>query len=465
MTRRPEFSPTSRWFFTAFLAVLLLLSCAIFNPSVSTTHPTVPSASGSPQPAGSNFTPAFDFTAGLAKLTSYHVEFMEIEKGQLDGKPYAEHNRISRSLVAQPPGEDSTLENLKADGSTYFLHYLLSGGAQYFQHASGGACQGQIDAQPNGHFPNPADLLLRVSGAQKAGVETLSGLPVTHYRFTDSDLPLSGQTAAGEVWISNQDGLVLKYLLAIQPPAPLTGTGLEVARSIQYELSSINQLAPLSLPAACIPVLTAIPALPDAVDLERTSAAMSFTTPSSKDQVVAFYNQALPPLGWTPLANQDPSADYLIFQQAKQELTLDFIPLDSGLDVEIMLDDPAYHFPTAQPEPTQTPPAGPTPTQAPTPTFDMALSGLPADVPLYPGASRVQAANGMGISFQTGDSLEQVAKFYTDNLKSAGWQLINNNNIGKVDIQTWLKGKTILNVNIQDQQAQRLVTLMAAAKP
>ena len=58
-----------------------------------------------------------------------------------------------------------------------------------------------------------------------------------------------------------------------------------------------------------------------------------------------------------------------------------------------------------------------------------------------------------------------------------GKNFIAANNIGKpltlqftavdgreVDLAK-LKGKTILNVNIQDQQAQRLVTLMSTAKP
>jgi hypothetical protein len=132
-----------------------------------------------------------------------------------------------------------------------------------------------------------------------------------------------------------------------------------------------------------------------------------------------------------------------------------------------MLYDPLNQYPTAEAEPNVTPPAGAgtSTTPQPTPTFDMTKSGLPQDVPLYPGANGIQAVNGMGISFQTNDSLDQVNSFYTGALKSGGWQLVKNNAIAAIVSQTWLKGKTFLNLSIQDQGDHRMVLIMAPAKP
>jgi hypothetical protein len=459
-----------KWVIGTLLTFLFLIGCNLLsNPGLPAGGKNL-TPGGSPQPAGAAATPAFDFTAGLDQLHSYHVEFHETEKGQLDGKPYETRNTISRRVVVQPYAEDSTVDNLLVDGSQFFLQFIRIGDAQYIQDKSGGTCQGTLDSQQNGQIPNPAVLLPPVYSAEKLGVETLNGTQVTHYRFDAQALGLRARTATGEMWLADQGGLVVKYQLDIQPPNQLTGKGLEIQRSMQYELSEINQLDQIALPSICIQVLSDIPAMPDAVDLERSSASMSFTTASSPSQVATFYDQKLLTLGWNSTAQQNQSPQKnLVYTRNQQTLMVSFFQDGSDLDVEIMLTDPAYQYPTAETLPTETLQPGVTPSPPPTPqatpTFDMAQSGLPQDVPLYPGASNIQAANGMGISFQTGDSLDQVAKFYTDALKSAGWQLANNNNMGKVVIQTWLKGTTILNLNIQDQQAQRMVTIMAAAKP
>jgi hypothetical protein len=47
-------------------------------------------------------------------------------------------------------------------------------------------------------------------------------------------------------------------------------------------------------------------------------------------------------------------------------------------------------------------------------------SGLPADIPIYPGATIQSAAPGT-VTFQAGASFETVKNFYLEKLTAAGW--------------------------------------------
>lgn len=342
------------------LSALFLIGCGLLSPAGLLAGPVQPSPTGTAQPAG------FDLTAGLAALHSYHVEFSQTDQGSLNGSPYQVYQKISRSYVPESRAEDTVLQNLQADGKTFFLHYIRIGGAAYFQTQAGGACQGGLDSWPNGGpsgvpsggpdggpsgaIPNPAEILPPVSTAQKVGAESLEGLAVTHYHFDDADLGLVGQSATGEMWIADQDGLVVKYQLDLLPPEKLTGKGLEVHRTIQYALSAINAPDPISLPAACSPVLMDIPALSNAVNLDLGSGWISYTTASTPTQAADFYDKTLAPLGWArqagPLANPHPEYG-LFYLKDGQTLSISFYQGEGGLSVSILLLDPTYALPEA----------------------------------------------------------------------------------------------------------------------
>ena len=68
------------------------------------------------------------------------------------------------------------------------------------------------------------------------------------------------------------------------------------------------------------------------------------------------------------------------------------------------------------PRPTQTP-SGP---DKPLPTIDPAQSGLPSNVPLYPGATSLMQA-GSAVMFKSTDPWEDVAGYYRKQLEALGW--------------------------------------------
>jgi hypothetical protein len=93
---------------------------------------------------------------------------------------------------------------------------------------------------------------------------------------------------SGSLWIANQGGFVMKYSLQYDPLAA-TGQGLEVSQTIEYQISHVNQIAPIELLSNCIPILADVPAMPDATELERRSGLMSYYTASEQTDVAAFY--------------------------------------------------------------------------------------------------------------------------------------------------------------------------------
>jgi hypothetical protein len=236
--------------------------------------------------------------------------------------------------------------------------------------------------------------------------------------------------------------------------------------------------------------LTSIPALPDATDIDRRSAFMSYTTSSDKAGVTAFYNREMPALGWAadeaPVtgapenAGPGTGAQGLSYTKDKSTVNILFELSAGGLTVYVQLFDQAVMplLPTAAPASpagpagtgTPAPAAEPTVTIQPpepasaTPTADASASGLPPEAPLYPGASQVQTLSGMGVSFQTADSLDKVVAFYYNHLNNTRWKLMRNDNSGTVAVMTWQAGSATIIITVQAQTNHTQVSIVMTGK-
>jgi hypothetical protein len=81
-------------------------------------------------------------------------------------------------------------------------------------------------------------------------------------------------------------------------------------------------------------------------------------------------------------------------------------------------------------------------------SLNPANSGLPADVPIYPGATIQSSTPGM-VTYQAGASLDAVKSFYEEKLAAAGWTLEGEpvESEGAV-IMNWEKGNQSLMISI-----------------
>lgn len=395
-------------------------------------------------------------TVGLDSLESYHAVYDLTLQGTLDGNLVDQHSRIEFSYVTRSNDEEVLWQEQQTGSSEIFLHSLRLGSAVYTRSQDGQDCWGEYNDQPVEAVPQPVSLLLPVTRSSKEGTETMNGVTTLHYHFTQDGLALDEEGISGEVWIAQEGGYVVKYTLSIPGLANSTGSGGVIEETLSYELTEINSIDQIELPADCVPVLVDIPTMADAQNLYRSSGLMDYTTPSETVRVINFYSQSLSALGWTlvePLNPSDqPDSQTLHYKQGDQVLMILLDKAEGNLRVTAMLIIPSQ----ASAEPTGIP----SPTPGIRPTIDPSQSGLPADVPLYQGATDLQTLP-TGASFSTSDPPDAVATFYQDHLLSLEWSLLYESRPDVSTIQQkWMKSNRILAIIIKAENGTSTIMLV-----
>ena len=84
---------------------------------------------------------------------------------------------------------------------------------------------------------------------------------------------------------------------------------------------------------------------------------------------------------------------------------------------------------------------------------------LPDGLPVYPGA-QVILQNSQMLMCQAAAPLDQVARYYQDQMASAGWSLTDSNSVGTVSTQKWEKGDASVMVimTFQNDQTQIVIS-------
>ncbi len=444
-----------------FLGVILLvMACAL--PTLTQKKSDESSVSKS-ESSGTNQTNGLDLTdpaAGLENLTSYHVLFQQDITGTLDGKPFERHTKMELSRL-NSSGQFDYANNISgSDTQNYQVRLVTSDDAYYRWMQSNPDCQGSISPPAQGEVIEPANLLLPVTNAKLIGSETINSTPSIHYQFDQKDLPIAkdANQTTGDVWIAEQGGYVVRYILNSTKPDKLTGKDLEVDQQWTYDLDQVNALPAIDLPSECLPVPAGLPTPDDAQDVQQISGRMSFTTAMSGRQVVDFYYQELPAMGWDP-HNVSPSGDITLpyltyFDQGSQRLTLYINEGEQkGVDVDLLITIPEIAAVNPHEDAAETP--------APAVPVDPATSGLPDDIPLYPGATDL-IKTGELVMFNIMDTPADAADYYRQQMTANGWELDADFNNTDVIMQTWKKSKLTSTVTIitQDGETSVIIKLM-----
>jgi hypothetical protein len=404
-----------------------------------------------------------DPTTGLASLKSYHVSFHQDVTGSLDGQPFERHTHIE---LTRASGQSDFVRELQGtDESASYFRAITTNQAVYRWNTLDESCQGEVGELLSGETLEPAELLLPILQTSKVGTETVNQIPLVHYHFDQNALPLTEPkpSVTGEIWLAEQGGYLVKYSLNAAKPAETTGAGLEAAQSWTYELSQINAVESVTLPAGCMAVPVDIPVMPDATDVSRSSGMMEYSTASSIFDVVDFYYHNLDSPGWTT-TQKEPTGELkvplgLSFSKGDERLSINIDQADAGgLEINIVLYNPKEQ--ALATTPTTTTPEGTSTPAVPQPTIDPSMSGLPADVPLYPGATNLTNLGGQGISFDAPDLPDQVAAFYHQQMAAAGWSPINEAKSGTIIIQIWKKEGLMVSLQIDVKDGKTNVLLM-----
>ena len=447
---------TSGWrFFAAGVAGFgwLLLSCTPSLPVISAF--TASSGKLLPDPA-----------VGLAGLKSYHATVHQDVVGSLSGSSFERHTQIEITRAPADGNYDLQLSLQGSDEPSTFLRIIAIGKASYLWDSKNRPCRGELDDQTANELIDPTSLLPTISAATKVGSETVNGMETTHYRFDQNGLPLSDPkpSASGEVWIANQGGYVVKYSLAIPAPAKPDLHGIQAGQTISYELTETDGTAKVALPSDCVEVLTDIPVMPDAQALIQQNGLTSFQTPSSPAQVLDFYSKNLSAQGWQAdrtIPAGDVSLPFTsLFTNGSRKISLHLAAANpSGVEVTIMLMLNAGS--TSAGTPGQIPTSGAVASATPgiLPTVNPSQSGLPEDVPLYPGATGLIKLNAQVIEFGTTDTVDQVDQFYQKQMPAQKWTLVGTTKQGVNIIQIWQKDNRIVSISILPQGGKTVVMI------
>ncbi|MGD0173029.1 MAG: hypothetical protein ABSC61_01150 [Anaerolineales bacterium] len=435
----------------------ILLSCSL----------SLPFASSSPSTGGSSGVLLQDPTLGLADLAGYHATLSQDVTGTLKGAAFERHTKLELTRAPATGDFDFSLTIQGSDEPSTYLRVIGLGPAIYAWKSPVGRCAGEYDEQSAKKLIDPTAMLSPVSKATKVGNESVNGIPATHYRFDQNSLPWADPKpkVAGEIWIANTGGYVVKYLLNVSAPSKPDSNEAQVAQTWDYEVDGTDGSASVALPKGCLEVLTDVPVMADAQSLIRANGMTDFVTASTGRQVLDFYSQNLPPLGWKS-DKELPAGDVPLpfaasFTNSGRRVSLRLSQaVPSGVDVTFLLLGAVGSSATTQPT---VKPGRATATPGLAPTVPLSQSGLPEDIPLYPGATGLMKLSDQAVEFSTTDSTDKVDQFYQQQMPAQKWTLLSATKQGANIIDVWQKDDRVATITILPQGGNTVVMITFAS--
>jgi hypothetical protein len=249
-------------------------------------------------------------TAGLGELNSYKASFSMTFEGKEDGQPKTSTLAFMEEFVKDPPAKRTVITGFGAmmggagntDSSEGGIESIEVGGKQYSK--MGDICT-QITAEsgPQANtMLDPNSIIGGVRGAQRVGDETINGVPTAHYKLDVSGLETMGYlNGNGDVWVAEPGNYVVKYTFQATGTDKWFGGSSNTEGTIKwdYEVSDINQPIDIQAPADCGGAAEDIPMMTDAQDQAAFGDMSTYSTPSSFEDVVAFYEKEMKANGWT----------------------------------------------------------------------------------------------------------------------------------------------------------------------
>ncbi len=143
---------------------------------------------------------------------------------------------------------------------------------------------------------------------------------------------------SGELLLSSDGGYVLRYDFSGQTVDRRFTDGQPGTLSWRFEITDLEPTESVEVPDTC---QIEYPIMPDAVNLTRLPGRISYLSPSSRADVVAFYEQALPEAGWERYNFPAVTANntLLIYARGGELLNVNIIDKDGGVEVQIFLED------------------------------------------------------------------------------------------------------------------------------
>lgn len=338
--------------------IMLACSCSLLNGIEDTNAPDEPPSDDAPTAVsipesyfefGSGPFDLPDPAFGLAELSSYRTVLRLTFDGLRNGQP----EQWSRSFEMTASQQGTIFDQMivqvsgQADSQPLSDQYLAEISGTQYEQLDGSECEATImgeGATPLAEDWEPARLLSPLRGADEAGIEEVNGVTTHHYTFDARALGLSGLgTGSGEAWVASEGGYLLKYTFQFEGSEEYFGEGEGVTGALawEYELLDINQPVVLSLPEGCPYGRVEVPMLDNAIETNELPGTTTYKTASAVEEVITFYQEQLPIIGWEVVAEPALSEEggAVTFVRDETQLTILAILGEDGTTVWLRLEN------------------------------------------------------------------------------------------------------------------------------
>jgi len=302
----------------ALVVAALLVGCA---PSAATPSPASKLSSTSvPTKAVEQVTPdpevSFAAISDFSRLQSYRLVHTyrwkqdNGESGRVD---------VTREVITQPEAMRMTVITQDSKATRRSMELLRVNGATYMKYGDRWAdleSQGETLIKQFTASGTPEQFLANARG-QFVVKEILETYGTRHYRFTkDAFTLIQGMKelteAKADAWVSPEYNVYLRVVLHL---VALDEKGVQTTIDIQADLSQINQPLEIQAPTDIVQpqAMPSIPIMPGATDTVGQGDTATYKVKASLEEVVKFFQEKMPPVGWT--AAEGSTADTLYYER------------------------------------------------------------------------------------------------------------------------------------------------------
>lgn len=316
---------------------------------------------------------AADIKSTLENFSSYRTKVKMVFDGtSSDGNPSKGTIEVFTEKVKEPPAthmsmkmEGTTLGNAALEGvdsfemETYSVNDMI-----YMRNPLLGqenpwmsyAASGEEDFSSGFSADDMVDM---PSTARRSLLpQDVNGISCWHYTFNEKDIPADErmvfEKATGEVWVARDGEYPVKFTVqattTAKPDAePSEGELFSSGNfSVEYELIDVNQNFEIVVPEEALnagatlgggSVQSDLPMVDDAKVEFSMEGMVSYKSQKSVEEVVQFYREQLPPLGWTQdttIETVDETGALLMFKQDAKTLTLSISVEEGELTVSLL---------------------------------------------------------------------------------------------------------------------------------
>lgn len=267
--------------------------------------------------AGSAWNSA-NFSANLDALDSYTATF-SFEDGSGDGKQVWSWQQ---SVIREPRAMEMYTNDNGAESTAGAYRLVQIGDDVYSVSKDPAQCIMVVNQPQNqGLSPNSVMTGLPFSMTNDGPGETMFGRATDSYSYSGTDL--DGTSYEATALVDRESGFAYRY--------EVTGTRKNGDTSEpfrwKYALVDVNAVAAITVPAECENVGQGAKwPLPEGATMTmQTNEMMSFDTPQRVDELVAFYDEAMPKAGYTPAAGGMTTDTSVMANYTKDEKTVTII--------------------------------------------------------------------------------------------------------------------------------------------